>query len=90
MLAAGVWPVFPGNGDRTRGKVLKLYHRRFGLDIRRHFLSKRVITHTGNRHRVPRDVVESLSQVMLKNCMNMALRDMGHWAWWGWVGGWTR
>jgi len=41
-------------------------------------------------HRLPRGVVESVVSLEgFKKHGNVALRDVGEWAWWGWVGGWT-
>ena len=56
----------------NRGK-----RRRFRLDIRRYFFSGRVVLQW---HRLPREVVESPSLEMLKNRMDVALRDIvsGH------------
>lgn len=71
MLAAGGWPVFPGDSDRSRGNVLRLCHWRFRLDIRRYFFSERMVLQW---HRLPREVVQSLSLEVFQNCGNVALK----------------
>ena len=48
---------------------------KFRLDIRKNF-SKITLR---QRHRVPREVVETLPLDVFKNCMDVALRDVVHW-----------
>ena len=56
-----------------RGNSFKLCQKRFSLNIRRNFSSKRVVKHWNRLHR---ELVESQSLEMLKKHGDVALRDM--------------
>lgn len=59
--------LFPVVQDRTRDKEHKLVHRRFPLNIRKHFFTVQVMEHW---HVLPRKAMESPSEIV-KICLNI-------------------
>ncbi|KAK4831900.1 hypothetical protein QYF61_020047 [Mycteria americana] len=64
---ARLFSVVPSDGTRRNGHKLK--HRGFRLNIRKHFFTVRVNKHW---HRLPRDVVQSLSLEVLEGCYKVS------------------
>jgi len=86
LWCGGGRPLLPYNSDRVRGDGLKLHHGNVRLDIRNNFFIR---TSGDALAQLPREVVESPSLEVFRNCGDVVHRNTVSGQYWWRADGWA-